>query len=69
MSDLSITAYRALIANVGGFPDEGEEMRASAKALTFATQKYNIEVEGDDEHNALVDLVSGSLFIFPSCIM
>lgn len=53
IADISISLYRALLANMGGFPAEGDEMRAAAKALAFASQTCKTEIEDDNEYNAI----------------
>lgn len=57
IADISISLYRALLANMGGFPAEGDEMRAAAKALSFTSQTCKIDVDDNDDYNAIVDLV------------
>lgn len=57
VADVSIALYRALLANSGGFPEEGEEMCAAVKALTLATQTLKVEINDNEQYNTIIDLV------------
>lgn len=54
IADISISLYRALLANMGGFPAKGDEMRAVVKALAFASQTCKIDIDDNNEYNAIV---------------
>ena len=57
VADVSIAVYQALLANSGGFPEEGEEMCTTVKALTLATQTLKFEINDNEQYNTIIDLV------------
>lgn len=55
--DVSISVYRAILANGGGFLDINDKTCAAAKAIMFASKMLNVKIKSDEDYNTIINLV------------
>lgn len=57
VTDISISVYRAILANGGGFLDINDKTHAAAKVIIFVSDMLNVEIKSDEDYNIIIDLV------------